>query len=74
MVFIIVKKANEDNPFGNLWMLMLCNENDDSILPMLMMAQQGTSFNPMLFYMMNKKYKRRFITFVIDGTKFFRTK
>ena len=50
-------QASEDNPFGNMWMWMLMdNESDNEMLPFLMMMnQKDNNFNPMMMYfMMNK--------------------
>ena len=50
-------QASEDNPFGNMWMWMLMdNEGDNEMLPFLMMMnQKDNNFNPMMMYfMMNK--------------------
>lgn len=49
---------SEDNPFGNLWMLMLLSgsmDNDSNLLPLMLMAK-GDSIDPiMLMCLMNNK-------------------
>lgn len=50
-------QVSEDNPFGNMWMWMLMdNEGGNEMLPFLMMMnQKDNNFNPMMMYfMMNK--------------------
>lgn len=45
--------VNADNPFGNMWMLMMMGDNKDmkDMLPMLMMANGGMDMsNPMMLY------------------------
>lgn len=45
--------ANADNPFGNMWMLMMMGDNKDmkDMLPMMMMANGGMDMsNPMMLY------------------------
>lgn len=47
--------ATPDNPFGNMWMFMMMDDNDDkaNLLPMMMMMGQGNAnMNPMMMYMM----------------------
>lgn len=47
--------ATPDNPFGNMWMFMMMDEdNKDNMLPlmMMMMGQSNTNMNPMMMYMM----------------------
>lgn len=49
---------SEDNPFGNLWMLMLLSgsmDNDSNLLPLMLMAK-GDSIDPIMFMcLMNNK-------------------
>lgn len=49
-------QASADNPFGNMWMLMLMNDKAKSkdILPFLLMSQGNTEMNPMLLYALMK--------------------
>lgn len=45
--------ATSDNPFGNLWMFMMMDENAkaDNMLPFLLMSQNNNNnMNPMLLY------------------------
>lgn len=50
-----------ENPFGNMWMYMLMDENQnmsDMLLPMMLMSQNGNTFNginPMMFMLMDGK-------------------
>lgn len=45
--------ATPDNPFGNMWMFMMMDEdNKDNMLPLMMMAQGNANMNPMMMYMM----------------------
>lgn len=60
--------ANADNPFGNLWMVMLMNENDsmDNLLPLMMMNQNGSSIDPMMmFALMGNKGDNSFLPFLM---------
>ena len=44
-----------DNPFGNIWPLLLMDgkkDNKDMMMLMMLMNQQGEQFNPMMMYMM----------------------
>lgn len=61
-----------DNPFGNIWPLLLMNgkkDNKDMMMLMMLMKQQGGQFNPMMMYMMMDENKRDFlpIMFMING-------
>ena len=48
--------ATPDNPFGNMWMFMMMDDNNDNnksnLLPLMMMAQGNVNMNPMMMYMM----------------------
>lgn len=50
-----------ENPFGNMWMYMLMDEDQnmsDMLLPMMLMSQNGNTFNginPMMFMLMDGK-------------------
>ena len=46
--------ATPDNPFGNMWMFMMMDDNNDksNLLPLMMMAQGNANMNPMMMYMM----------------------
>lgn len=60
--------ANADNPFGNLWMIMLMNENDsmDNLLPLMMMNQNGGSIDPMMmFVLMGNKGDNSLLPFLM---------
>lgn len=60
--------ANADNPFGNLWMIMLMNENDsmDNLLPLMMMNQNGGNIDPMMmFALMGNKGDNSLLPFLM---------
>jgi hypothetical protein len=60
--------ANADNPFGNLWMIMLMNENDsmDNLLPLMMMNQGGGNIDPMMmFALMGNKGDNSLLPFLM---------
>lgn len=45
--------ANADNPFGNMWMLMLADGKNNSfadIAPLMLMSQNSGDINPMMMY------------------------
>ena len=48
--------VSADNPFGNMWMLMLMKDKDKNkdILPFLLMNQGNQDMNPMLLYALMK--------------------
>ena len=53
-----------DNPFGNIWPLLLMNDKKDSkdmMMLMMLMNQQGGQFNPMMMYMMMDGNKSDFL-------------
>jgi hypothetical protein len=45
--------ANEDNPFGNMWMFALLGDgkmDKDTLLPLMLMNQNGGNINPMMAF------------------------
>lgn len=65
-----------ENPFGNMWMYMLMDENQnmsDMLLPMMLMSQNGNTFNginPMMFMLMDGKQdmKDMIVPMMLMGT------
>lgn len=60
--------ANADNPFGNLWMFMLMNDNGDTdnILPFMLMSQNGGNIDPMMmFALMGNKGDNSWLPFLM---------
>lgn len=60
--------ANADNPFGNLWMMMLMDENSnmDNMLPFMMMSQGGSNIDPMMmFALMGNKGNDNLLPFLM---------
>ena len=65
-----------ENPFGNMWMYMLMDENQnmsDILLPMMLMSQNGNTFNginPMMFMLMDGKQdmKDMIVPMMLMGT------
>lgn len=65
-----------ENPFGNMWMYMLMDENQnmsDMLLPMMLMNQNGNTFNginPMMFMLMDGKQdmKDMIVPMMLMGT------
>lgn len=64
--------ANEDNPFGNLLPLMLMENRNEDMLPMILMMQmnkEGASVmdfsNPMMMYMMMKDSNSNMLPFLL---------
>jgi hypothetical protein len=60
--------ANADNPFGNLWMFMLMNDNGDTdnILPFMLMSQNGGNIDPMMmFALMGNKGDTSWLPFLM---------
>ena len=65
-----------ENPFGNMWMYMLMDENQnmsDMLLPMMLMSQNGNTFNginPMMFMLMDGKQdmKDMIVPMILMGT------
>ena len=57
-----------DNPFGNIWPLLLMNgkkDNKDMLMLMMLMNQQGGQFNPMMMYMMMDGNKNDFLPMML---------
>lgn len=57
-----------DNPFGNIWPLLLMNGKKDSkdmMMLMMLMNQQGGQFNPMMMYMMMDGNKSDFLPMML---------
>lgn len=57
-----------DNPFGNIWPLLLMNgkkDNKDMMMLMMLMNQQGGQFNPMMMYMMMGENKSDFLPMML---------
>ena len=46
--------ATPDNPFGNMWMLMLAGNDaaTNSMLPLMLMAQNNSTFDPTMMYLL----------------------
>lgn len=65
-----------ENPFGNMWMYMLMDENQnmsDMLLPMMLMSQNGNTFNginPMMVMLMDRKQdmKDMIVPMMLMGT------
>lgn len=65
-----------ENPFGNMWMYMLMDEDQnmsDMLLPMMLMSQNGNTFNginPMMFMLMDGKQnmKDMIVPMMLMGT------
>jgi hypothetical protein len=65
-----------ENPFGNMWMYMLMDDNQnmsDMLLPMMLMSQNGNTFNginPMMFMLMDGKQdmKDMIVPMMLMGT------
>lgn len=65
-----------ENPFGNMWMYVLMDENQnmsDMLLPMMLMSQNGNTFNginPMMFMLMDGKQdmKDMIVPMMLMGT------
>lgn len=65
-----------ENPFGNMWMYMLMDENQnmsDMLLPMMLMSQNDNTFNginPMMFMLMDGKQdmKDMIVPMMLMGT------
>ena len=60
--------ATSDNPFGNMWMLMLMNEDNssDSLLPLMLMNQGGSNIDPMMaLALMSGKNDNSFLPFLL---------
>lgn len=60
--------ATADNPFGNLWMFMLMNDNGDTdnILPFMLMNQNGGNIDPMMmFALMSNKSNSSWLPFLM---------
>lgn len=65
---------SEDNPFGNLWMLMLLSgsmDNDSNLLPLMLMAK-GDSIDPIMFMclMNNKNTDNNILPLLMMSKKF----
>lgn len=59
---------SNDNPFGNIWPLLLMNGKKDSkdmMMLMMLMNQQGGQFNPMMMYMMMDGNKSDFLPMML---------
>ena len=59
---------SNDNPFGNIWPLLLMNgkkDNKDMMMLMMLMNQQGGQFNPMMMYMMMDGNKSDFLPMML---------
>lgn len=57
-----------DNPFGNIWPLLLMDskkDNKDMMMFMMLMNQQGGQFNPMIMYMMMDENKSNFLPMML---------
>ena len=57
-----------DNPFGNIWPLLLMNgkkDNKDMMMFMMLMNQQSGQFNPMMMYMMINENKSDFLPMML---------
>lgn len=57
-----------DNPFGNIWPLLLMDskkDNKDILILMMLMNQQGGQFNPMMMYMMMDGNKSDFLPMML---------
>lgn len=57
-----------DNPFGNIWPLLLMDskkDNKDMLMLMMLMNQQGGQFNPMMMYMMMDGNKSDFLPMMV---------
>lgn len=57
-----------DNPFGNIWPLVLMDgkkDNKDMMMLMMLMNQQGGQFNPMMMYMMMDGNKSDFLPMML---------
>lgn len=57
-----------DNPFGNIWPLLLMDskkDNKDMLMLMMLMNQQGDQFNPMMMYMMMDGNKSDFLPMMV---------
>lgn len=57
-----------DNPFGNIWPLLLMDgkkDNKDMMMLMMLMNQQGSQFNPMMMYMMMDGNKSDFLPMML---------
>lgn len=65
--------ATEDNPFGNMWMLALLGDgkmDKDTLLPLMLMNQNGGNINPMMAFalMGDKGGNNDFLTmFALSG-------
>lgn len=59
--------ANADNPFGNLWMLMLADDvaNSDNLLPLMLMSQSGKMDPMMMFALMGNKDSNNLLPFLM---------
>lgn len=58
----------DENPFGNIWPLLLMDDkkdNKDMLMLMMLMNQQGGQFNPMLMYMMMDGSKSDFLPMML---------
>lgn len=57
-----------DNPFGNIWPLLLMDgkkDNKDMMMFMMLMNQQGGQLNPMMMYMMMSKNENDFLPMML---------
>ena len=55
---VTINSPSEDNPFGNLWMLMLLSgsmDNDSNLLPLMLMTNHDSIDPIMLMCLMNNK-------------------
>ena len=58
----------DENPFGNIWPLLLMDDkkdNKDMLMLMMLMNQQGGQFNPMMMYMMMDGSKSDFLPMML---------
>ena len=58
----------DENPFGNIWPLLLIDDkkdNKDMLMLMMLMNQQGGQFNPMMMYMMMDGSKSDFLPMML---------
>ena len=58
----------DENPFGNIWPLLLMDDkkdNKDMLMLMMLMNQQGGQFNPMMMYMMMDESKSDFLPMML---------
>ena len=58
----------DENPFGNIWPLLLIDDkkdNKDMLMLMMLMNQQGGQFNPIMMYMMMDGSKSDFLPMML---------